>query len=154
MFVSTNHIMLLSLSNISIFDDFVMASPTWTFVVQCSKTDFPLVTCSVRRWNLVSMCLFFRCAIRCLIKLMEDLLLTINITTSSSLILSSSIRESNQAAWHALLILFSNTRQLVPCLRNNILQCFFCHLYLYTYMHPSNQSSLHSYHISRYSLCC
>ena len=93
----------LSIKNLSVFNPLVKISTTWTSVGQWCKPILPLHTWSLRKWNLVSICLLLPWLTGFLAKSMTDLLSICNSIFSKLPHFNSASKDNSQRPWHGAL---------------------------------------------------
>ena len=91
--------------NMSIFNAFVKPFASCASIEQYTTSIMPFVTCSLMKWNLVSLCLLLPCVIGFMARFIADLLLIFSFSGFFTSQLSSFITLSSQIAWSAANVL-------------------------------------------------
>ena len=92
---------VLNFAKFSYFKGLVKTSATWSLVLQYTSSNLPLLTWSLRKWYLVSMCLLFPWEIGFFDKLMADLLSTYICTSLLYCNFISLSKAFNHKLWQA-----------------------------------------------------
>lgn len=93
----------MSCTNLSDLISLISVSTCWVSVENYVTSSFSLFTCTIRKWNLISMCLLLSYEIEFLVKLIVDLLLTNNLIGFSASNFNSSSNESSQITCDTIL---------------------------------------------------
>lgn len=87
--------------DLTFFRGLLSMSASCLYVLQCPSSSFPLITWSIKKWYLISMCLLQPWYTGWLTRLIVDLLSTNNFSFLDSIILNSSSNIPIHATWHA-----------------------------------------------------